>query len=60
MRRVVLETPQIWASIKFEIDSSRKTDEEEFTTFHLQGEEVASESRWIGPQDIDNRAVLQQ
>ncbi len=33
IRRIVLETPPIWASISFEIDSSRRTDEQEFTTF---------------------------
>ncbi len=33
IRRIVLETPTIWASIRFQIDSSCRKDEQEFTTF---------------------------
>ena len=32
IRRIVLETPSIWACINFEIDSSHSTDEQEFTS----------------------------
>ncbi len=33
IRRIVLETPTIWVSIRFQIDSSCRKDEQEFPTF---------------------------